>query len=712
MNENTERLKPFLIDYIRGITQKSKGKDQYICPLCNSGTGHNGTGAFTYYPDTHTYKCFACGEYGDIFTLHSKLNNLSLDNDFPRIIDDLENKFNVSSTYSARPISKPETLVKIRSHVYQSINRDNIAEKTIYRKPDGNKTAIWYRYEGRTLVKGLNGLKMPLYHVYNLVDNTKPVFIVEGEKDVETMEKLGYIATTSPNGAGSKWKTEYTPLFRDFDVVILADNDEVGLKSATNTAENIVTVSRSVKLVPSQALYASLKPKGDISDIVECIGTERTTQLIENVLNGNEYIFTLSHQPSSELQQDNSNKKKQRIDYEIFAEFLEKQGYSIRYNQITHNFEFFGFNDGESKEHLAENVPTILQDQLEKIYTHVTKQKVIDYITRYATRHKYNPVLNAIKAVKWDGKDHVTQIYDIFRIPTDTEEGIYSRIFIFKWLKQCVCGLFNDIENPFSLDIILVFQGKQGIGKTRFFEMLALNSKFFGEGICLDPRDKDSIIQATSKWISELGELGSTMKKDMDSVKAFLTKSTDEYRTPYGKASLHYPRMTSFVGTVNDTEFLIDQTGNRRFVTIPLAPDLVIDYNTQIKPFDALQLWAQIYNIVKDEDKASCFRLDEDEKRYLEKRNSAFVKPMKAECEVLDILEQEQTQQQGFICTFKEMTVLQFIQKHGLKYDASVVGKVLKKYGYESKKKKINGMPTRVLILPCKEYCGGRQVDS
>ena len=340
-------------------------------------------------------------------------------------------------------------------------------------------------------------------------------------------------------------------------------------------------------------------------------------------MNGNEYIFT-RHQLSSELQQDNSNKKGQRIDYEIFAEFLEKQGYSIRYNQITHNFEFFGFDDGESKEHFAENVPTILQDQLEKIYTHVTKQKVIDYITRYATRHKYNPILNAIKAVKWDGIDRVNQIYDIFKIPV-TEEGIYSRTFIFKWLKQCVCGLFNDIENPFSLDIILVFQGKQGIGKTCFFEMLALNSKFFGEGICLDPRDKDSIIQATSKWISELGELGSTMKKDMDSVKAFLTKSTDEYRTPYGKASLHYPRMTSFVGTVNDEQFLIDQTGNRRFVTIPLAPDLVIDYNTQIKSFDALQLWSQIYNIVKNEDKTSCFRLSEDEKKYLEKRNSAFI---------------------------------------------------------------------------------------
>ena len=305
--------------------------------------------------------------------------------------------------------------------------------------------------------------------------------------------------------------------------------------------------------------------------------------------------------------------------------------------------------------------------------------------------------------VKWDGKDHVTQIYDIFKIPTDTEEGLYIRTFIFKWLKQCVCGLFNDIENPFSLDIILVFQGKQGIGKTRFFEMLALNSRYFGEGISLDPRDKDSVMQATSKWISELGEIGSTMRKDMDSVKAFLTKSTDEYRTPYGRAIFHYPRMTSFVGTVNDKQFLIDQTGNRRFVTIPLAPDLVIDYNTQIKPFDALQLWSQIYNIVKDADKSSCFRLTEDEKRYLEKRNSAFVKPMKGEYEVLDILEEQQTPEQDYICTFRDMTVTEFIKIHNLKYDVRTVGHILKKYGYESKKKKINGTVSRVLTFPYKK---------
>jgi len=410
----------------------------------------------------------------------------------------------------------------------------------------------------------------------------------------------------------------------------------------------------------------------------------------------------------TEKGEGSSHKKPPLENYGQFEKFIESRKYSIKYNQITHDFEFYGFDKKESPEHLAENVPSILQDELRTVYSHVSKQIVIDYITRYATRHKFNPVLSAIQSVKWDGVDRINQIYDIFKIPADTEEGAYSRIFIQKWLMQCICGLFNTIEKPYSLDIILVFQGKQGIGKTRFFEKLALRSAYFGEGICLDPRDKDSVIQATSKWISELGELGSTMKKDMDSVKAFLTKSTDEYRTPYGKASLHYPRITSFVGTVNEDEFLIDQTGNRRFVPIPLPLDLVIDYETQIKPFNALQLWAQVYALVnsQEKDKASCFRLTEDEKRHLEKRNSAFVKPMKGECEVLDILEEQQTPEQNYVCTFKEMTVHEFIQMHNLRYDARTIGRVLKKYGYESKLKRADGTVARVMNLPYKHYQG------
>ncbi|MDE6673103.1 MAG: hypothetical protein K2K16_13090 [Ruminococcus sp.] len=748
--KSKENLIRYMDLHGKRVTNNPNASIMFACPFCNSGNHErrNSDSGFSIYSNRNgygKYHCFSCDSHGDIINVHAELHGKNPKSDFLEICEELAKELCITLDYedgsTFKPVSNDQKVIvkqssrrgrvfnhvdftpknqdkeltisprKERQHIYTNENGQSIAIKKMKIRKDGSKSFLWYLIDpetGRMASKtGLNGLELPLYNlcaVNQARADGQTVFVVEGEKDVDTLQSLGYIATTKPNGAQNRWTANFIEPLKDLNVIVLLDNDEAGADCGKMAITALLDVTSSLKVIPSAYLYPELPNKGDISDIVDILGTERTKELLDRTIADEKYIVT-EDTPTEEEQDNNTlKKKKPMIDYELFSKFIEEQEYSIKYNQITHDFEFFGFDEGESKEHLAENVPTILQDQLEKIYTRVTKQRILDYITRYATRHKYNPVLNAIKAVKWDGLDRVGQIYDIFKIPMDTMDDYYSRVFILKWLKQCVCGLFNDIDNPFSLDIILVFQGKQGIGKTRFFEMLALNSRFFGEGICLDPRDKDSIIQSTSKWISELGELGSTMKKDMDSVKAFLTKSTDEYRTPYGKASLHYPRMTSFVGTVNDNQFLIDQTGNRRFVTVPLSSDLVIDYKTQIKTFDALQLWAQIYHLVKDKDKASCFRLTEEEKLYLEQRNSAFVKPMKGECEVLDILEEQQTPEQGYTCTFKEMTVLQFIQLHNLKYDANVVGKVLKKHGYEAKRKKVNGETVRVIKLPYKKY--------
>lgn len=735
MNDTIEKLKPFLLDYVEEITAKSMngGKDQYICPLCHSGTGIHHSGAFTVYPDTNSYHCFACGANGDIFNLYGEINHI---NNFKTVVDELSAKYNIFSYQPVTPnkkISKPAELKQEKDYTNffavaeQHLNQTDYLTKRgisprIQQKfhcgyvPNfmykGNQTTSAIiiptskgSYMWRSTTENLKR-KRGTAHILNPSALNSPYcFVVEGEIDCMSVDECGF----SCIGLGS---TSNIRKIFDYDtsktvLIIALDNDKDGRRASVALANECD--ERSVPYIVAESdVWGDYKDANEllIGDRARLISSLQEHLKRATTLNKDQWLKdTFKRKQTSFTSTTKPINKKPMIDYELFTESLKKQEYSIKYNQITHTFEFFGFDKGESAEHLAENVPTILQDQLKKEYTHVSKQLVMDYITRYATRNKYNPVLDQIKTTKWDGKDRIEEIYTIFRIPPEnTEEGKYSRIYIKKWLMQTVCALFNVIECPFSLDIILIFKGRQGIGKTRFFEKLALKSQFFGEGICLDPRDKDSVMQATSKWISELGEIGSTMRKDMDSVKAFLTKSTDEYRTPYGKASLHYPRMTSFVGTVNDDEFLIDQTGNRRFATIPLPLDLVIDYETQIKPFNSLQLWSQVYEIIKDMDKASCFRLTEDEKRQLEKRNSSFVKPMKAECEVLDILEEQQTQEQGYICTFKEMTVLQFIQFHNLKYDANVIGKVLKKYGYESQLKRDNGKVTRVIKLPYKHW--------
>ena len=390
--------------------------------------------------------------------------------------------------------------------------------------------------------------------------------------------------------------------------------------------------------------------------------------------------------------------------------YLKIKGYEVHYNIIKHSLEYSGFK-GHSHDHLPETAPTIIYDDLQTEFEKCSAAKIADILLVIAADNKVNPILDMIKSAKWDGKDRIEEIYNIFGIG---KEDKLSREIIKKWLMQAVCGLFNDSKNPFSLDLILVFKGKQGIGKTRFFEHLAMFSQYFGEGVCIDPRNKDSIIQATSNWICELGEIGSTLKKDMDSVKAMLTKANDEYRLPYGRSTLKFPRMTSFVGTVNDDKFLIDQTGNRRFATVPIADDVHIDYNTQIRPFNSLQLWAQVYRIVQAEiakgaTMASCFRLDPEMKEELDSRNQEYTKPMKAEDEVIDILAklnvERQIQSANYMITDEYMTVTEFMTQHIelSKYTATQISIVLNKLGYESQKRKINGKSIRMKILPKKE---------
>lgn len=71
-----EQLKGQLTSYVESITKKSKGHNMYVCPLCGSGEGHNGTGAFSI-KDGTSWKCFSCNEGGDIFDLIGKVEGIA-----------------------------------------------------------------------------------------------------------------------------------------------------------------------------------------------------------------------------------------------------------------------------------------------------------------------------------------------------------------------------------------------------------------------------------------------------------------------------------------------------------------------------------------------------------------------------------------------------------------------------------------------------------
>lgn len=121
------------------------------------------------------------------------------------------------------------------------------------RQPDGQGGWIW----------DLKGVTRVLYHLTELIhaDKALPVYIVEGEKDVDTLTALGLTATTNPQGAG-KWRDEYSAFLAGRHVVTLADNDEPGRKHAEQVARAVAPVAASVKLVA----LPGLPEKGDVSD--------------------------------------------------------------------------------------------------------------------------------------------------------------------------------------------------------------------------------------------------------------------------------------------------------------------------------------------------------------------------------------------------------------------------------------------------------------
>lgn len=183
------------------------------------------------------------------------------------------------------PKSQKTAWMKLREHIYTDTEGNPLARKTLYDKGNGSKTAVWERYENGTYIKKLNGLKVPPYRVHNLKEG-KTVVIAEGEKDVETLERMGIRASCSPNGAGGRtsWVKGHNEYFRGKSVIILMDNDEPGREHGKVTAESLCGIAESVRLIGSETIYPQLKEKGDISDIVEVAGLDEAKRmLIETV---------------------------------------------------------------------------------------------------------------------------------------------------------------------------------------------------------------------------------------------------------------------------------------------------------------------------------------------------------------------------------------------------------------------------------------------
>lgn len=129
-------------------------------------------------------------------------------------------------------------------------------------------------------INNLRGVRRVLYRVRELlaaVAAGDPIYICEGEKDVDALHDAGAVATCNVGGAG-KWKNEYAELLRNADVTIVADKDAPGIAHARTIAESLKGVAKSVRIVEAKTGKDSadhLAAGHSIEDFVE-LGEEET----------------------------------------------------------------------------------------------------------------------------------------------------------------------------------------------------------------------------------------------------------------------------------------------------------------------------------------------------------------------------------------------------------------------------------------------------
>lgn len=207
-----------------------------------------------------------------------------------------------------------------------------------------------------------------------------------------------------------------------------------------------------------------------------------------------------------------------------------------------------------------------------------------------ASNHTFHPILDYLSGLTWDGEDHIGKLCTYF----EDKQNAFP-IWLKRWLIGAVAKVMAYPRG--QQNRMLILDGRQDLGKSYFTRWLARGVPGYYIEAPITPDDKDSYVRKMSKWIWEVGELGSTTRKaDRESLKHFLTQEKVTVRKSYGHNDTEKPALANFIGTINnEIGFLNDPTGSRRFMSCTLTR---IDWN-YAKEVDVNQVWAQAVALFK-----------------------------------------------------------------------------------------------------------------
>lgn len=210
------------------------------------------------------------------------------------------------------------------------------------------------------------------------------------------------------------------------------------------------------------------------------------------------------------------------------------------------------------------------------------KDRWLDIVTDNARRNTSHPVREYLDGLQWDRTERIDRWLVTYAGAQDSE---YVR---------AVGGLFlvaavRRVREPgCKFDEMLVLESPQGTNKSEALSCMAVNEDWFSDDLPLNADSKVVMESTAGRWIVELAELKGMRRSDVEHVKALLSRRVDKARMAYGRMTTEQPRQCVFFGTTNNTEYLRDMTGNRRFWPVAME---IMDVKALRRDRD--QLWAE-----------------------------------------------------------------------------------------------------------------------
>lgn len=577
------------------------------------------------YQDKDRYYCFGCGEHGDVVDYIKKYKNMNYIEACNYLNVEANEEYGQLMTLMGRV---EETINKINFkdsndkplkyiHTYIFVDQYNkpLYFEAKFKDSSNKSTSRFLSINNEGNVIPSRGVEAVPYNFYKLLEGLKgkkDIFIVEGAKDADTLNYMGYIATSFKGVTNFDYS-----IFEDARVYIIPDTGLAGEKYKEDLYYNLKGYVKEFNVIYPKG-WDKLPSNFDITDWFKsgktlCDFREAIKEKWDYQKNRDYKYVTPDGRPL--------------IIWENFARLCAINEIEIKYNELFKVVEFTGktFELSDSNSCYED-----LFSLCKKSYFKINRMDLNKFIYRISQANAYNPVQDYLLGceLNWDGKEGRIQELANSIVTTGDYDDNFKLLLLKKWLIGTANIAFNDGGQ--NMNGVFIIQGDQGIYKTKWIKTLVPEKSWVASDKLIDPKNKDLIIDVTSSWITELGEIKASIKPEkIDELKMFLTRETDRYRKPYAAEMQEYPRITSFYGTVNNNEFLLDKTGNRRFWIVK-AKEMILDHNV-----DIYQMWGEVMNLRKNK---FPHWLSKEEEKQLYVLNSNFEVKTETDSRAMDNL--------------------------------------------------------------------------